>query len=71
MSMKICTFNVRGLGNYMKRKQVFNWLNLQKYDICLLQETHLNTKQYLKWTSDWDGRAYFSGNTNNSAGVCF
>jgi exonuclease III len=52
--MKMCTFNVRGLGNYMKRKQLFNWLNLQKYDICLLQETHLNTKQYLKWTADWD-----------------
>ena len=40
MSISICSYNVRGIGNVNKREQIFTWLKDKKFDICLLQETH-------------------------------
>ena len=70
MTTSICSLNVRGLGNKVKREQVFHWLKEQNFSICLLQETHLNSQFTDKWASGWQGQSYLSGNTNNSEGVC-
>ena len=38
--LKICTFNVNGLGDKVKRKAIFQNIRTRKIDICLLQKTH-------------------------------
>ena len=70
MDTSICSLNIRGLGNKVKREQVFHWLKEQNFSIYLLQETHLNAQFKDKWESEWGFKSYFSGNTNNSEGVC-
>ena len=70
MDARLCTFNVRGLGNKTKRQQIFQWLKDNKYEICLLQETHLTSRNETIWKNEWNGPCYFSGNSSNKAGVC-
>lgn len=53
MNIKLCTFNVRGIGNTLKRKQMFQWLKIQNYDIYLLQETHSILRTADTWKADW------------------
>ena len=40
MNISICSFNVRGLGQKLKKTQIFNFLKAKKFQICFLQETH-------------------------------
>ena len=44
MNVLICSDNVRGLGNDSKREQIFSWMEENKIDIGLLQETHSGQK---------------------------
>ena len=37
---KVCSLNVRGLREQLKRREIFNWLRAKNYSIYLLQETH-------------------------------
>ena len=69
MSITVCTFNVKGLGDSSKRKQLFHWLKLNKYSICLLQELHCQEHTFDIWKKEWGGEAFFSGNSSNSTGV--
>ena len=41
--LKIVTFNTNGLGEFKKRKDVFDFLRKQSGNIFLLQETHWKT----------------------------
>lgn len=67
--IKFCTFNVKGLGDGNKRRQVFEWLKANNYGIALLQELHCENLSYEKWQKEWGGKCFFSGNTRNSSGV--
>ena len=69
MSVKICTFNVKGLGEYHKRKQIFEYLKSNQFGICFLQELHCECKTYNIWKQQWGNEAFFSGNSKNSVGV--
>ena len=69
MSTKICSFNVRGVGNKQKREQVFQWLKEHNYSICLLQETHLTSDNESLWKKEWTGPCFFSGNYSNKNGI--
>ena len=69
MDLKICTYNVRGLGNKTKRENVFAWLKDKQYSICLLQETHSGEGTHRDWVKEWGKDAFFSGTSNNSEGV--
>jgi exonuclease III len=42
VNLNIGTFNVKGLANDKKRKEIFYWLKEKKMNIYLLQETHCN-----------------------------
>ena len=66
---KICTLNVKGLGDSRKRNQIFHWLKENKYDICFLQEVHCKSKDTDKWANYWGSEIFLSGNSSNSAGV--
>ena len=69
MSINICTFNVKGLNDSSKRKQLFHWLKSNKYSICLLQEIHCQEQTYNIWEKEWGGDIFLSGNSRNSTGV--
>ena len=69
MKTQIISLNTRGLGNTQKRKQVFEWLKMNQYDIILFQEACYSTNLLTKWKEDWNGPCAFSGNSTNSEGV--
>ena len=69
MSTKVCTFNVKGLSDSSKRSQLFHWLKLNKYSICLLQELHCEETSINLWKKEWGDELFLSGNSRNSTGV--
>ena len=42
MSIKISTFNAKGLNNKQKRESVMTWLYEQNISIAFLQEIHFD-----------------------------
>ena len=70
MAYSICSFNVRGLGQKTKRKQIFNFLEKKQFKICFLQETHSKPEVETSWTSDSKQRIFFSGRSSTSGGIC-
>ena len=68
--IKISSTNCRGLGDYKKRKDVFNYLRNKKHGIYCLQDTHFtkNMEPYIK--AEWGGEVIFNSHTSNSRGVC-
>ena len=59
MSAKICTFNTKGLGEYKKRMQIFEYLKSNNFAICLLQELHCERTTYNVWEKQWGNEAFF------------
>ena len=70
MTNNICTLNVKGLNNKIKREKVFTYLEQENFSVCLLQETHLPLKNKNAYENEWGGKCFFSGTSSNSAGVC-
>ena len=68
-NINICSYNCNGLGDHLKRKDVFDFVRSRKFDICLLQETHLLTSQENFIRSCWGGEVVVAGNSTNSNGV--
>ena len=62
--------NVRGLGDFKKRREIFHSFHLSKYEIFLLQETHSSLEHEIQWKNEWGGEIFFSHGSTNSRGVC-
>ena len=69
METKICTLNVKGLGDFKKRSQILHWLKENNYKICFLQEVHCKSDDTVKWAKYWNSDIFLSGNSSNSAGI--
>ena len=69
VNLNIGTFNVKGLANDKKRKEIFYWLKENKMNIYLLQETHCNNETESKFQSDLGDKCIFSNKNSQSAGV--
>ena len=65
----ICSLNVRGLSNTMKRREIFRCLKTEKYAIFFQQEVHCSKDQEVCWTSELGYSAIFSSLSGASAGV--
>ena len=61
MEIKLCSYNVRGLGNKSKREHIFAWLKEKQFSICLLQETHSGDGTHDIWGTEWGIVSFFSG----------
>ena len=59
--LKIVTFNTNGLGEFKKRKDVFDFLRKQSANIFLLQETHWKTGAENVIRSQWGFECIFCG----------
>ena len=65
----ICSLNVRGLSNTMKRREIFRWLKTKKCAIFFPQEVHCSKDKEICWTSEWGYSAILSSLSSASAGV--
>ena len=69
MSLKICSINVRGIGDNAKRREMFNWLRAKKFSIYMIQEAHCTENKSNIWRAEWGYQAFFSSCTSAKAGV--
>ena len=68
-TINVETLNVRGLGNRLKRKCIFQYLKDKKLDIVLLQETYSSKHNCVQWQNEWGNKWVFSSGTTGSRGV--
>ena len=62
-------YNVRGLGEGTKRRQVFYFLHKKQVDVAFLQETHSVTKTEKLWKHEWEGKIWYSHGNSQLRGV--
>ena len=68
MAIKTLTVNVRGLGNHIKRRTLFQFFKKEKCDIICLQEIHITSKCADTWKRQWSGDFYFSEGSSHWKG---
>ena len=68
MSISICSLNVRGLRDSLKRRKLFLWLRKKKFNIYFLQETHSTKNDEYLWKNEWGAKAYFTYSYSNATG---
>jgi exonuclease III len=68
-SLKLCSYNVKGINEKKKRTDLFAWLRKKNCDIYLLQESHCTKSKETLWQNEWGYKAHFSSHTGNSRGV--
>ena len=44
---------MRGLGDRLKRWEMFKWLRKKNYSICMLQEVHCSEIKIPVWSAEW------------------
>ena len=49
----IASYNVDGLKDPKKRRQIFDFISKKPYDIILLQETHVQQCDIMQWQAEW------------------
>jgi len=64
METQIISLNVRGLGNALKRKHVFEWFKINSFDIMLIQEIHCTDDVINSWKMTWNDPCVFSGKSS-------
>ena len=60
MVIKTLTVNVRGLGNHIKWRTLFQFFKKEKCDTICLQEAHVTSKCADIWKWQWSADFYFS-----------
>ena len=66
---EIITYNVNGIGNDSKRREVFNYLHTRKSSIIFLQETHSSKSTMKRWNMEWGTKIWASHGKPNARGV--
>lgn len=69
MSLKVVTFNCRGLGGLDKRRDVLNYIKQKQFSISFLQDTHFTLNDYEQVRSFWGYDIYISSGQSNSRGT--
>lgn len=67
--MRIVTWNVKGLRSAGKRYMVLRYLKRLGADVALLQETHLEEKDFSRLRFSWVGGVYSSPSKTHKAGA--
>ena len=63
------TFNARGLGDKLKREEIFYWLKHKNMSIYFIQEAHCTEDNMHDWRAEWGYHALFSCCSSTKAGV--
>ena len=67
--IRLCTLNVRGLRNTVKRNKIFAYIKAKNIDIALLQETHGTPEIEEQWAKEWGSPVFYSHFNSKSRGV--
>jgi exonuclease III len=68
-SLKIDSFNVKGLADEKTRKEVFNWLRDKEMNAYMLQEAHFTKENENIIEAEWGFKCIFSICSSQSCGV--
>jgi len=68
-TIRLLSFNGRGLSNFKKRRAIFSWCRKQKADLIFLQETHSSKEREAQWKIEWGAEILFSHGSTNARGV--
>ena len=66
--VRICSLNVHGLRDVLKRRSLFNFYR-KRCDILCFQETHSQESDEKIWSAEWGGRIIWTHGTTDSRGV--
>ena len=66
--VSICTVNIHGLRNPVKRKTFLRDLRKKTYDIICVQESYISDKDKDLWEKEWGGVLICSAVSNHSMG---
>ena len=70
VSLKVITFNTRGLKSCIKRRRsLFRTFKKKGYDIICLQETHMSKKEKYIIEREWGSSFHMAEGTPNSKGL--
>ena len=68
-SLRICSLNCRGLGNFKKRRDVFNKVRGDGYNIIILQDIHCKVGKEDTFRNSWGNDILVAPYTHNARGV--
>lgn len=68
-NISITSANVQGLGNCIKRCDVFQFLRQKQHSVYFLQDCHFVKKQEKQLRAEWGYECFFASNTSQSRGV--
>ena len=69
-SLHIVRYNVRGIQDKQKQKELFQYFRDRNTNIVMLQETQLMPKYEALWRNEWGGSIFYSHGQSNAHGVC-
>ncbi|KAJ8047886.1 LINE-1 reverse transcriptase-like [Holothuria leucospilota] len=69
-TLKLLSFNARGLRQSKKRRRLFAYLHRRKSDVILIQESHSCISDEKYRTNEWGSKILFSHGSTTSRGVC-
>ena len=58
-SIKIGTFNVKGIRDNKKRRKIFQHIHQRQFDIICLEETHSQVEDEQRCRAEWGDQLYF------------
>ena len=61
--------NARGLNKSIKKRKLFRWLHIRKFDVIFLQETYSDASLEDFWRAEWGGDIFFAHGSKHSRGV--
>ena len=61
---------MRGLGQMIKRRKIFRYLQEEQIDIAFIQESHTSKNKERMYKNEWGGRIIFDHGETNARGVC-
>ena len=67
--ISVASVNVNGLRKGLKRNILFDYLELRKFSVIFLQETHSESGDVSLWSTQWKGKMYFCHGNRQSRGV--
>ena len=68
-SIKICSLNIKGCKNPVKRNRLLSFFKKENASVATLQETHLTDEEHIKLKKDWVEKSVFFSLNSKSRGV--
>lgn len=72
--LTVISYNIKGLGNPIKRKKILNQLKVLQCSAAMLRETHLSEAEHLKLKREWVEQVYsasYGGGRKRGVAILF